>query len=124
MLIAVDSLVQDAFSANPVYRQNVTGATGSLSVVVVCIPYNTTMNEESGDQSLANRVRVINWPGEGLVVELESDLGSRMFTLEGLQWQIMDLEKRGKDATLEQTALSMLSAALETTHGNSGYREG
>lgn len=79
------------------------------------------MSEKSGNEALARKVRVINWPGEGLVVELESDLGSRMYTLEGLQWQIMDLEKRGEDAGLEQTALSMLSAALETTHGNLGY---
>ncbi len=81
------------------------------------------MSEERGNQAESGKVRVINWPGEGLVVELESDFGSRMFTLEGLQWQILELEKQGKDATLEQTALSMLLAALETTHGNSGYHE-
>jgi len=55
------------------------------------------------------------------VVEIESESGTRMFTLDGLQWQILDLEKRGADASLELTALSMLSSALETTHGSSGY---
>jgi|GEM_PF-3932231 len=83
--------------------------------------YNKPMSESSINKELARRVRVINWPGEGLVVEIESESGTRMFTLDGLQWQILDLEKRGADASLELTALSMLSSALETTHGSSGY---
>jgi len=73
--------------------------------------YNTPMSEGRINKDLARRVRVINWPGEGLVVEIESDAGTQMFTLDGLQWQIMDLEKRGVDASLELTALSMLSSA-------------
>lgn len=60
---------------------------------------------------IGNSVRIILWPGEGFVAEIETDFGQQMFTLQGLQWHVLDLKRRGLGATLEEAALQMLSSA-------------
>jgi len=69
------------------------------------------MNAPSDSVESSRSVRIILWPGEGLVAEVETESGQQMFTLQGLQWHVMDLQKRGLPSAVEETALQMLSSA-------------
>jgi len=69
------------------------------------------MDQAPGNLDISNSVRIILWPGEGFVAEIDTDMGQQMFTLQGLQWHVLDLKRRGLPATLEEAALQMLSSA-------------
>jgi len=69
------------------------------------------MNAPTDSSDISKSVRIILWPGEGLVAEIDTDTGQQMFTLQGLQWHVLDLKRRGLSVTLEETALQMLSSA-------------
>jgi len=69
------------------------------------------MNAPSDTLDIAQSVRIILWPGEGLVAEVETESGQQMFTLQGLQWHVLELQKRGLPSAREEIALQMLSSA-------------
>lgn len=69
------------------------------------------VNQVPGNPDIASTVRIILWPGEGFVAEIDTDYGQQMFTLQGLQWYVLDLKRRGLPAAIEEAALQMLSSA-------------
>lgn len=60
-----------------------------------------------------HRCQIIYWPGEGLVAEIDTDFGRQYFTLQGLQWLVLDSKRRGQAAPVEEAALRQLSDAYD-----------
>jgi len=71
------------------------------------------MADRPATNSPGNRCQIVYWPGEGLVAEIETDFGRQYFTLQGLQWLVLDSKRRGQPAPIEEAALRQLSEAYD-----------
>ena len=71
---------------------------------------------QSAKSNPASRCQIVYWPGEGLVAEVNSDFGRQYYTLQGLQWYVLDMQRRGVAAPIEEAALHKLSQAYDSPH--------
>ncbi|MCY4147991.1 MAG: hypothetical protein OXF73_01295 [Gammaproteobacteria bacterium] len=55
-------------------------------------------------------IEIINLPGEGFVAELRIDNASYMFDRQGLQHLIVEKQKNGLNATVEENALARINS--------------